>query len=92
MSRKSIEVSSQYTTKDGQKKWRNTTVGSAFVYDGGNISLQLDPGIALVGGVEGVRITLKEPFVRGEQRQAAPRAPAQTAMPTDGGDLPDWMK
>lgn len=62
MARKIIQVSSQYTNNNGEKKWRNCTVGSAFTYDDGNISLSLDPGVSIVGGIEGVKITIKDPL------------------------------
>ncbi len=61
--RKVIEVSSKYKDRNGVEKWRNSHVGSAFVYEDGNISLQIDPGIS-ISCSEGVRVTLKEPFVR----------------------------
>ena len=60
MARKIIQVSSQYTNNNGEKKWRNCTVGSAFTYDDGNISLSIDPGVSIHSG-EGVKITLKDP-------------------------------
>lgn len=56
-----VQVSSKYTTRDGSEKWRNANVGSAFVRDNGEVSLMLDPGVA-IASVEGVRITLREPF------------------------------
>ena len=59
--RKVIQVSSRYATKDGTEKWRNATVGSAFVYDDGTISLVIDPGVS-IASIEGVRITIREPF------------------------------
>jgi hypothetical protein len=63
MARKIIQVSSQYTDKEGNKKWRNCTVGSAFVYDNGDISLQIDPGIS-IASLTDVRITIKDPLPR----------------------------
>lgn len=63
MSRKIIQVSSQYTNNNGEKKWRNCTVGSAFTYDDGNISLSLDPGVS-ISSAEGVKITIKDPLPR----------------------------
>lgn len=61
MARKVIQVSSQYTDKQGAKKWRNVNVGSAFVYDNGDIKLMIDPGVS-ISCPEGVSVTLKEPL------------------------------
>jgi hypothetical protein len=74
MSRKVIEVASKYTTSNGQTKWRNCIVGSAFPRDDGSWSLQIDPGVS-IASLEGVRITLKEPFVRDQQRESTPAKP-----------------
>jgi hypothetical protein len=67
MSRKVIQVSSQYTDKQGNKKWRNASVGTAFIYENGDIALNIDPGISIACS-EGVRIALREPFERDQQR------------------------
>ena len=65
--RKIIQVSSKYKAQDGSEKWRNVTVGSAFVRDNGEISLAIDPGVS-IACLEGVRITIREPFDRDAQR------------------------
>lgn len=81
MSRKVIQVSSKYVDKrTGAEKWRNSTVGSAFIYENGDIALHIDPGISIACS-EGVRISLKEPFER-EQ-------PRQQGNPQRGGDSKD---
>jgi hypothetical protein len=68
MSRKVIQVSSKYVDKKtGAEKWRNANVGTAFVYENGDIALLIDPGISIACS-DGVRIALKEPFERDTQR------------------------
>lgn len=61
MSRKIIQVVSKYTTKDGTSKNKYTTVGSAFVYDDGSISLMIDPGIA-ISCSEGIKVYVRDPL------------------------------
>jgi len=60
MKRLVVQVSSTYE-RNGEKKWRNSNVGSAFQRDNGEYSIVLDPGIS-IASIEGVRITLREPF------------------------------
>lgn len=82
MSRKVIQVSSKYVDKrTGAEKWRNANVGTAFVYENGDIALLIDPGISIACS-EGVRIALKEPF----ERDAQPRPQGN---PQRGGDSKD---
>ena len=77
MARKIVQVSSQYTDKQGNKKWRNATVGCAFVYDNGDVSIALDPGISVHGG-EGIKISLRDPFPEDQkQQQQRPAAKPQ---------------
>lgn len=87
MSRKTVQVSSTYEAKDGSKKWRNAIVGSAWVMENGEISIRLDPGIS-IASIEGVRITIKEPFDRDapmERKNA--QKPAQKPAKIDD-DIP----
>jgi len=74
MSRKVVQVSSSYEAKDGTKKWRNVTVGSAWVKDDGSVSILLDPGIS-ISSSEGVRINIRDPYDRDAPRQGAQRGP-----------------
>ena len=71
MERLDILVSSQ----DKNGKWRTTKVGSAFPRDDGSVGLVLDAGVAIFGGLEGVKINLRKPLPprgdrgdRGEQQ------------------------
>lgn len=94
--RKVIQVSSKYTTSGGEEKWRNATVGSAFVRDNGEISLAIDPGIS-IACLEGVRITIREPFDRDahqgnqggqgrpQQQRSNQRAPQQRGHQGNSG-------
>lgn len=85
MIRKIVQVSSTYEAKDGAKKWRNVNVGAAWVMDNGEISIRLDPGIS-IASVDGVRITIREPF---ERDAAAVRKPAQNhAQKAEDDDIP----
>lgn len=66
MARKVIQVSSKYTDKQtGAEKWRNANVGTAFIYENGDISLMIDPGVS-ISCPDGVRITLKDPLPKRE--------------------------
>lgn len=92
MSRKVIQVSSKYVDKKtGAEKWRNANVGTAFVYENGDIALHIDPGISIACS-EGVRIALKEPFERDQQRpQGKPQRGGFSDGDGNGGasdDLP----
>lgn len=60
MARKVIQVVSTYEV-NGQKKFRNTTVGSAFTYENGDIKLVLDPGVSIFAA-EGVNIVVRDPL------------------------------
>lgn len=62
-----VQVSSKYETRDGETRWRNANVGSAFIYEDGAMTISLDPGISISGG-DSHRISLREPFTE-EQRQ-----------------------
>lgn len=64
MARKVIQVSSSYGV-NGEKKWRNANVGSAFVRENGEISLQIDPGIS-IASLDNVRITIRDPLPKRE--------------------------
>lgn len=90
MSRKIVQVSSQYEAKDGTKKWRNATVGSAWINDDGTVSVLLDPGIS-IASVAGVRINIRDPFDRDapqqQQQRQAPK-PAPTKQPGQDNDIP----
>lgn len=82
-SRKVIQVSSKYT-KDGVEKWRNATVGSAFVRDNGEISLAIDPGIS-ISCSDGVRITIREPFDKDAPRQGGGGGGGQRRQSSQAG-------
>lgn len=58
------------SSKDRNDKNRYTKVGAIFLKDNGSLSIALDKGIALVGGMEGVYLNGYEPKERGE---SAPR-------------------
>lgn len=87
MKRYVIQVSSKYTTKSGEERWRNCNVGSAFERDNGEWSLTIDPGVS-ISSVEGVRITLREPFDRDAPRRGGgngQRGGQHQAPQTSGG-------
>jgi len=89
MSRKEIVVSSKYNNKQGETKTRYTKVGSAFLYEDGNISLQLDPGVS-ISSIEGVKITIKEPYdPKGRDSAYFYKKPAAAPLvPPDDSDIP----
>jgi hypothetical protein len=76
------------SSKDKNDKYRNTKVGAVFEKDDGRLSIALDKGVGIAGGIEGVFITAFVPRER-EQGGGGRSSGAQRSNNHDRGGYDD---